>query len=154
MEKTVAAHHRCLKDPPSPTPLEQLPAPAVDVEQVAADAATTGAEHRAPLPTQPTVHLDRGYDSAATRTALAERGPAGRIADKHKPAPVQASRRAGGGTHHAWGNAFGKLRWCTERRRRVLEFYMALAHAAIVVRRLIRRAWSRYRWAARPRRCP
>lgn len=47
MEKTVAAHHRCLKDPPSPTPLEQLPAPAVDVEQVAADAATTGAEHRA-----------------------------------------------------------------------------------------------------------
>jgi hypothetical protein len=52
------------------------------------------------------------------------------------------------------GNAFGKLRWCTERCRRVLEFYLALAHAVIIVRRLIRRAWCRYRWVARPRRCP
>jgi hypothetical protein len=85
---------------------------------------------------------------------LARRGLAGRIAEKHKPAPVQASRRWPVERTHAWGNAFGKLRWCTERRRRVLEFYMALAHAAIIVRRLIRRAWSRYRWAARPRRCP
>ena len=42
-----------------------------------------------PLPTRPTIHLDRGYDSDKTRTALAERGLIGRIAAKGKPAPVQ-----------------------------------------------------------------
>jgi hypothetical protein len=28
---------------------------------------------------------------------------------------------------HAWGNQYGKLRWCTERRRVVVEFWLALA---------------------------
>jgi hypothetical protein len=51
---------------------------------------------------------------------------------------------------HAWGNTFGKLRWCTERRRRQVEFYLALACAVIVVRALIGRARLLYRWDARP----
>jgi hypothetical protein len=52
------------------------------------------------------------------------------------------------------GNAFGKLRWCTKRRRRVVEFHLAPAHAIIIVRRLVRRAWTCYRWQARPGRRP
>jgi hypothetical protein len=28
---------------------------------------------------------------------------------------------------HAWGNQYGKLRWCTERRRLVVAFWLALA---------------------------
>jgi transposase len=107
-----------------------------------------------PLPTQPTVHLDRGYDSGKTRTTLAERGLDGHIAHKGMPAPIQASKRWPVERTHAWGNAFGKLRWCTERRRRVVEFYLALAHAIIIVRRLVRRAWTGYRWQARPSRRP
>ena len=55
---------------------------------------------------------------------------------------------------HAWGNQYGKLRWCTERRRTVVEFWLALANATIVCGRLIRRAWIHYRWDARPRRRP
>jgi hypothetical protein len=55
---------------------------------------------------------------------------------------------------HAWGNQYGKLRWCTERRRRVVEFWLALAAAAIVCGRLLRRAWSCYRWDGRPHRRP
>jgi transposase len=51
---------------------------------------------------------------------------------------------------HAWGNQDGKLRWCTERRRVVVEFWLALAAAAIVCGRLLRRAWSCYRWDGRP----
>jgi hypothetical protein len=48
----------------------------------------------------------------------------------------------------------GKLRWCTERRRLVVEFWLALAGAAIVCGRLVRRAWTSYRWDDRPHRRP
>jgi hypothetical protein len=105
-------------------------------------------------PPSPRVHLDRGYDSGKTRTTLAERGLDGHIAHKGTPAPIQASKRWPVERTHAWGNAFGKLRWCTERRRRVVESYLALAHAIIIVRRLVRRAWTCYRWQARPSRRP
>jgi hypothetical protein len=27
---------------------------------------------------------------------------------------------------HAWGNQYGKLRWCTERRRLVVDFWLPL----------------------------
>ena len=47
-----------------------------------------------------------------------------------------------------------KLRWCTERCRLVVAFWLALASAAIVCGRLIRRAWTDYRWDGRPRRRP
>jgi transposase len=107
-----------------------------------------------PLPTQPTVHLDRGYDSGKTRTTLAERGLDGHIAHKGTPAPIQASKRWPVEHTHAWGNAFGKLRWCTERRRRVVKFYLALAHAVIIVRRLVRRAWTLLPLAGSPRPAP
>jgi hypothetical protein len=33
---------------------------------------------------------------------------------------------------HAWGNQYGNLRWCTDRRGVVVEFWPALAAAAIV----------------------
>jgi IS5 family transposase len=46
-----------------------------------------------PLPEAPTVHLDRGYDSAKSRAELAARGVTGQIAAKGTPAPIQASRR-------------------------------------------------------------
>jgi transposase len=72
-----------------------------------------------PLPTQPTVHLDRGYDSAKTRELLTARGMTGQIAEKGKPAPIQASRRWPVERTHAWGNQFKKLVWNTERRDQV-----------------------------------
>jgi hypothetical protein len=51
-------------------------------------------------------------------------------------------------------NQYGKLRWCTERRHVVVEFWLLLALMLIVVGRLIRRAWTDYRWEGRPRRRP
>jgi transposase len=115
-------------------------------------------ERVGPLPARPTVHLDRGYDSATTRQILTERGLNGQLAERAKPTPVQVGRRWPVERTHAWGNRFGKLRWCTERRRRVVEFWVALAHAIIIVRRivrrLIRRAWVCYRWQLRPHRRP
>jgi transposase len=78
----------------------------------------------------------------------------GRVATRCKPAPVQASRRWPVERTHAWANQYGKLRWCTERRRIVVEFWLALANAVIVCGRLVRRAWACYRWDSRPRRRP
>ena len=46
---------------------------------------------------------------------------------------------------HAWGNQYGKLRWSTERRQVVVEFWLALAHALLTLGRLVRRAWTCYR---------
>jgi transposase len=73
------------------------------------------------------------------------------------PSPVD--RRKQGGKRvvertHAWANQYGKLRWCAERRRLVVQFWLALAGAIIVLGRLIRRAWTHYRWQGRPRRRP
>ena len=107
-----------------------------------------------PLPAQPVVHLDAGYDYQPCRQVLTERGLVGQIATRGLPAPIQAGRRWVIERTHAWGNQYGKLRWCTERRRLVVEFWLALASAAIVCGRLIRRAWSCYRWDSRPRRRP
>jgi len=106
------------------------------------------------LPARPVVHLDAGYDYQPCRRVLAERGMVGEIATRGPPAPIQASRRWPGERTHAWGNQYGKLRWCTERRRRVVAFWLALVNAVIVCGRLLRRAWSCYRWQSRPRRRP
>jgi hypothetical protein len=75
------------------------------------------------LPERLVVHLDAGYDYQACRRVLAERGQ------------------------------YGKLRWCTERRRVVVEFWLLLA-LALIVRNLIRRAWTTQRWNTRPSRRP
>jgi IS5 family transposase len=107
-----------------------------------------------PLPETPTVHLDRGYDSAKARTELAGRGMTGQIAAKGKPAPIQASRRWPVERTHAWGNQFKKLVWNTERHDRVTDAFLALAHTILTLRRLIRRAWTSYRWDTRPARRP
>jgi IS5 family transposase len=110
-------------------------------------------DHSMP-PGEMTVHLDRGYDSAKTRAALTQRRLNGCIAKRGQPAPLMASSRWVVERTNSWQNAFKKLVWCTERQARVIAFYHALANAVIVLRRLIREGWRRYRWEGRPARCP
>jgi hypothetical protein len=102
------------------------------------------------MPEQVTAHLDRGYDSAGTRILLDEFGFTGEIARKGVPAPVQAGKRWVVERAHAWMNGYGKLRRCTERNARIVDFYLYLAAAFVVVRRLIQQARTRYRWDTRP----
>jgi transposase len=102
------------------------------------------------MPAQITAHLDRGYDNASTRRLLATLGIRGEIALKGVPAPVQADRRWVVERTHAWINGYGKLRRCTERDGEIVDFYLYLAAAFVVVRRLIQQARTRYRWATRP----
>ena len=99
-----------------------------------------------PLPQDITVHLDRAYDSAKTRALLAEFGFAGAIARKGVPAPRQGGTRWVVERTQAWMNGYGKLRRCTETDGRVVDFSLLLAAAFVVVRQLIQRARTRYRW--------
>jgi transposase len=100
------------------------------------------------------VRLDRGYDSDLTRERLLERGLVAEISEKGRPAPLNATGRWIVERTNAWQNAHKKLVWCTERRDEVIGFWLAFSEVIIIVRRLIREGWSRYRWEGRPRRRP
>jgi transposase len=100
------------------------------------------------------VHLDRGYDSELTRKRLAERNLTGVICEKGKPSPLGATNRWVVERTNSWQNAHKKLVWCTERRSRVIAFWIAFSNVIIIVGRLIRKAWTRYRWESRPSRRP
>jgi len=102
------------------------------------------------LPDDLTVHLDRGYDGRPSRALLDELGFQGAIARKGVPAPVQAGSRWVVERAHSWMNGYGKLRRCTEKLRPVVDFYLFLAAALVVLRQLIQRARLRYRWPSRP----
>ena len=61
------------------------------------------------LPERTSVHLDRGYDSEATRERLQERGLLAEISEKGKPAPVAATKRCVVERTNSWHNAHKKL---------------------------------------------
>ncbi len=106
------------------------------------------------LPESVRVHLDRGYDSDLTRQRLAERDLIGVISEKGKPSPLGTTNRWVVERTNSWQNAHKKLVWCTEREGRVIDFWIAFSNVIIIVGRLIRKAWSRYRWKSRPSRRP
>jgi transposase len=135
-------------------PLAAVPAPANHRDDGLLAATLDAIGTAGQLPAQPVVHLDAGYDYQPCRQVLAERGMVAEIAARGVSAPVQVGRRWVIERTHAWGNLYGKLRWCTERRRLVVEFWLALASAVIVCGRLVRRACTHYRWQGRPRRRP
>jgi hypothetical protein len=101
-------------------------------------------------PADRTCHLDAGYDSAVTRALLDEQGFDGQIARKGLPAPIQAGRRWPVERTHSWMNGYGKLRRCTDRDGKIVDFYLYLAAALVTIRQLIQRARNRYRWDTRP----
>ncbi|MFD4422662.1 IS5 family transposase [Agromyces sp. NPDC058484] len=105
------------------------------------------------LPERITVHLDAGYDSGKTRDLLDGLGLDYVISTKGTP--LQTGARWVVERTNSWHNrGFRKLHICTERRVRVIDAFIALANAIIIVRRLIAEAWPRYRWDGRPARQP
>jgi len=106
------------------------------------------------LPDEASVHLDRGYDSRLTRERLRELGLGWEISQKGKPAPYWATNRWVVERTSSWHNAHKKLVWCTERVGRVIDFWVAFSSVVIIVRRLIREGWVRYRWEGRSSRRP
>lgn len=135
-------------------PLGAIAAPASTPDSPLLEATLDTLAWLGPFPATVTVHLDRGYDSGLTRQRLAARGLVGEIARRGRPAPLTAGQRWVVERTHAWTNAFKKLVWCTERRATVVAFWLAFAAIILIVRRLIREGWTRYRWDGRPRQRP
>jgi transposase len=106
------------------------------------------------LPEPVSVHLDRAYDSKVTRELLESLGLVGVISKKGKPAPLGSTRRWVIERTNSWSNAHKKLLWCTERKGRVIDFWIAFSNVIIIVGRLVREAWRHYRWEGRPSRRP
>jgi transposase len=107
-----------------------------------------------PLPDDITVHLDAGYDSGKTRDELKSRGLNGEIAHKGDKAPIQAGQRWHVERTNSWHNNFNRLQRCYERNEEVIDAFFDLADAIITLRRLIREAWTLYRWDTRPAKRP
>jgi IS5 family transposase len=135
-------------------PLGAVAAPANRHDSPLLDETLDTLEVLGELPEQMSVHLDRGYDSLSTREKLEDRGLLAVISEKGKPAPLAATKRWVVERTNSWNNAHKKLVWCTERRERVIDFWVAFSEVIIIVRRLIREGWRRYRWEGRPRRRP
>jgi transposase len=135
-------------------PLGAVAAPANRHDSPLLDEALNTLEVLGELPEQISVHLDRGYDSRITREKLEDRGLLPVISERGKPAPLQATKRWVVERTNSWHNAHKKLVWCTERCGRVVDFWVAFSEVVIIVRRLVREGWSRYRWEGRPPRRP
>jgi hypothetical protein len=106
------------------------------------------------LPDSARVYLDRGYDSDLTRKRLTERDLGCVISEKGKLYPLGTTNRWVVERTNSWQNAHKKLVWCTERRSTVIDFWIAFSNVIIIAGRLVRKAWSRYRWESRPSRRP
>jgi transposase len=135
-------------------PLDRVLAPANRNDSVLLAATLDKLDEAGPLPEGITVHLDAGYDSGKTRDELESRSMKGEIAHKGDKAPVQAGQRWHVERTNAWHNAFNRLQRCYERNETVIDAFFDLADAIITLRRLIREAWTSYRWDTRPAKRP
>lgn len=147
---------RCVAVDARGIPLGVLAAPANRHEGPLLCATLDAAEKKAAVEfgEWASVHLDRAYDSKGTRRLLEERGLSGVIARRGAPTPLTAGLRWIVERTNSWHNAHKKLVWCTEREGKVMDFWIALSNVVIVVRRLVREGWLRYRWEGRPSRKP
>ena len=81
--------------------------------------------------------------------------PDGRDRREGQAGSLAGRETLGRGAHESsWHNAHKKLVWCTERCGGVIDFWVAFSDVVIIVRRLIREGWTRYRWESRPSRRP
>jgi DDE family transposase len=135
-------------------PLGTVIAPANHHDSPLLEATLDTLEPLGELPDRARVHLDCAYDSAATREKLAARCLLGEISKKGKSVALRAWMRWVVERTNSWHNAHKKLVWCTEREGRVIDFWVAFSEVVIIVRRLIRDGWMRYRWGSRPSRRP
>jgi hypothetical protein len=102
------------------------------------------------VPEQRTCHPDAGYHGQPARQVLGEPGFASQIARAGVPAPIQAGTRWVAERTHAWMKGYGKLRRCTGRNAKIVDFYLYLAAALVTIRQLIQCARTLYRWDTRP----
>jgi transposase len=131
-------------------PLDRVLAPANRHDCVLLAPTLDKLDEIGPLPDDITLHLDAGYDSQKTRDELDRREIRGEIARKGIKAPIQAGQRWPVERTNSRHNNFNRLQRCYERHEQVIDAFFDLADAIITLRRLIREAWTLYRWDTRP----
>ena len=112
------------------------------------------------MPERAKVHPDRGYDSRVTRERLGERGLLAEVSQKGRPATLAAALRwVGSGAYQLLvaqrpQRGSGVVVYGAASGAGEIDFWVAFSEVIIIVRRLIREGWSRYRWEGRPSRKP
>jgi IS5 family transposase len=88
------------------------------------------------LPEGTSFHLDRGYDSGATRERLRERGLIAEISlPGGRACRARGHEAVGGGAHRLLAQRpQEELAWCTERRGRVADFWVAFSDVVVTRR--------------------
>lgn len=135
-------------------PVGAIAAPANQHDTRLLDETLTTLDTLDALPASMRTHLDRGYAGMPTEQTLAAHGLLPQICEKGTPAPITATKRWVIERTNSWTNAHKKLVWCTERVGAVIDFWLAFSAAIVTVGRLIRQAWTYYRWEDRPLRRP
>ena len=51
---------------------------------------------------------------------------------------------------NSWHNVHKKLLWCNREPGRIIDFWIVFFNLIIVVRKLVREAWTHYHWETRP----
>ncbi len=107
------------------------------------------------LPENIRVHLDAGYDSKITRELLDELGCQWQIQPKGEVIAINHTRRWVVERTNSWySRGFNLAPVCTERCEAVINALLAFMTAIIIIRHLIREAWTTHRWDSRTRRRP
>lgn len=97
------------------------------------------------------VHLDAGYDSKKTRDFLGRLGCQDRTSPKGEFIEINHTRRWMVERMNSWHTrGFRLLQVVLDRGTAAQEAFVQLANAIIVLKRLLKEAWSTHRWESRP----
>lgn len=103
------------------------------------------------LPEKIRVDLDAGYDSGVTRELLDELGCDWKISPKGTYIKINHTRRWMIERTNSWHTrGFGLLQVVLDRGEKAQQAWTHLANAIIVLRRLLKESWTRFRWDDRP----
>ncbi|TLP90229.1 IS5 family transposase [Nesterenkonia salmonea] len=103
------------------------------------------------LPERIRVDLDAGYDSKKTRDTLDRLGCEHRISPKGEFIKINHTRRWKVERVNSWHTrGFGLLQVVLDRSAPVQQAWIQLANTIIVLKRLLKETWPRFRWDSRP----
>ena len=103
------------------------------------------------LPETIRVDLDSGYNSYVTRELLDEFGCEWKISPKGTYIEINHTRRWKVERTNSWHTrGFGLLQVVLDRAGRVQQSWACLANAIVVLRRLLKESWAKFRWTTRP----
>ncbi len=100
-------------------------------------------------PESVSVHLDRGYDSNLTKQLLEDQQLGGCGLQEGQAVPYGGHKTVGRGTDQLVEHR-AQYACAAHREGQIVDFWIAFSNATIIVGRLVRETWNRYRGETRP----